>query len=98
MLVSPANQTINYRNTVQFRCLARAIPTAIQYNWLFNGMPINISDPRITISMQNCSILTVMNVNQYDAGTYSCRPINSIGTGPQVMATLVVFCKFILTI
>ncbi|EDV19465.1 uncharacterized protein TRIADDRAFT_62089 [Trichoplax adhaerens] len=90
ILVSPQNQTIRYRNGVQFWCLARAIPTDIQYDWRFNGIPVNLSDPRISVSMENSSVLTIANVSQYDAGRYTCKPINSRGAGPQVAANLVV--------
>ena len=93
-MAAPISQTIYYRNTVQFQCLARAIPTDIQYNWQFNGTPVNTSDPRININVQNGTVLTITDVNQYDAGRYSCMPINSIGAGPLVAATLVVLCKF----
>ena len=62
-----------------FTCRATTDPQErgnLRYQWLKDGEPINLADPRIT--KRKDSSLQVANVNSSDTGTYTCVASNGL--------------------
>ena len=72
-------------NPVKFTCRATGEPVP-SISWYFNNAVINLSDTSkyYVSNSSNQSVftssLTILNVQSSDAGTYSCRASNIIGS------------------
>ena len=78
------NQTQNKGDTASFTCQATGEPVPI-ISWYFNGaILVNGMEHMISIMALNTttisSILTIMNVQTSDVGTYTCNATNIIST------------------
>ena len=80
------DQTINKGNTASFICQAtgQPIPTNI---WYFNSTPVDEANTmKYTISMISLNtttirnVLTIMNVQSSDVGTYTCNATNVVSS------------------
>ena len=75
----------NETNLVSFSCQAIGDPAPI-ISWYFNGVMINISDASkynvssLTNGTTVTSLLTIMNTQSSDVGTYTCFAENIIGS------------------
>ena len=80
------DQTQNEGDTPSFTCQATGEPVPT-INWYFNGTPVDEANSiKYTISMMSLNtttirnVLTIMNVQSSDVGTYTCNATNVVST------------------
>ena len=80
------DQTVNKGDTASFTCQAtdEPVPTI---SWYFSGTPVDEANTmKYTISMMSLNtttirnVLTIMNVQSSDVGTYTCKATNVVSS------------------
>lgn len=78
IMVAPQSQTTKRDATVVFNCVAEGEPKP-QLTWMFNGGPIPTIRGHYELAIDSTS-LYVHNASFADAGYYSCRAMNTVGS------------------
>ena len=80
------DQTVNEGDTVSFTCQATGQPVPT-ISWYFSGTPVDKANTmKYTISMMSLNtttirnVLTIMNVQSSDVGTYTCNATNVVSS------------------
>ena len=80
------DQTLNNGDTASFTCQATGQPVPI-ITWYFSGTPVDEANTmKYTTSMMSLNtttirnILTIMNVQSSDVGTYTCNATNVVSS------------------
>ena len=80
------DQTENEGNTAYFQCQATSQPVST-ISWYFNGIIVDEANTmKYTISMMTLNttttrnVLTIMNVQSSDVGTYTCNATNVVSS------------------
>ena len=94
-MVPPRNVTAFEGGRVRFTCEAEGFPTNVSYQWYHNGAllrPLDEIYPRKATVFAN-GTLVLNATSKEDAGWYSCRPTNGLGTAPEASAYLNITCR-----
>lgn len=83
---------IRESSDVYLECLVRAHPPVGQIFWLRDGQQLQ-SKPRDGLLLANQS-LVLQRVHRTQAGSYSCKAVNSLGFSTSQPFKLKVNCKF----
>jgi hypothetical protein len=71
--------------------------TSMKFNWLFNGQPVSTTNTTVVNVnvplVGTVSTLTVKNVSPNNAGNYSVRIVNGVGSTTSSNATLIVLAS-----
>ena len=80
------DQTVNEGDTTSFTCQATGQPVPT-ISWYFSGTPVDEANTmKYTISMMSLNattirnVLTIMNVQSSDVGTYTCNATNVVSS------------------
>ena len=80
------DQTVNEGGTASFTCQAAGQPVST-ISWYFSGTPVDEANiMKYTISMMSLNtttirnVLTIMNVQSSDVGTYTCNATNLVSS------------------
>ncbi|KAL2094419.1 hypothetical protein ACEWY4_009138 [Coilia grayii] len=87
----PENVTLNISQDAFFTCQSEAYPGNLTYTWLLGDDNVffkNGLKRRVSILIDGS--LIVSRVIPEDAGKYTCRPSNGLGTAPSASAHLIV--------
>lgn len=66
---------------IQLTCVHESYPVSSAVFWIKDGEKLNVSVSKYNGSTINEPSLTIVNTDQFDAGTYVCAVVNDIGTG-----------------
>ena len=95
-----ATQILNEGSTLDLECMFDSIPPPTSV-FLRDGMPLNDSDPRITVETMHTSTnngistLTIADIRGEERGAYSCTLTNVVGTSSVDITDIVVYGKYI---
>ena len=86
----PRNQTVESGDNISITCEYFS-PLPLNVTWYFNGEPLLLVRPLIVIdTIANISTLRLNDVNESDAGIYTCKIDNGVEDPLQASGTLIV--------
>ncbi|XP_076116654.1 receptor-type tyrosine-protein phosphatase alpha-like [Mytilus galloprovincialis] len=77
-------------DAIQLTCVHESYPVTSAVFWIKDGEKLNVSDSKYNGSTIIEPSLTIVNTDQFDAGTYVCAVANDIGTGYSNKSLLII--------
>ena len=91
----PQDTTLSVGSTAMLRCRPPRGEPEPQVTWTLNGLPVSLSDPRV--SMQGNGNLIIERVRKNESGEYVCKAQNLAGEKKSSPVQLTVLGRFTIT-